>query len=203
VTDPYGGRPGTAPGSTGWSPPTPQPPKPSGRPPRWATVGLPVVLAALIAVVAYLVVDDRRSVDVLMGATRSTGNPVSSSALEGDWSGEGSLTDCAGLPDEGCSPARSVTLTIDCVEQPCVVTPFDRSYGRPPLRFEDGSYRAAGPVPAKAAPTCGGTPTTSALWRLDLTAADGRLEGSYAESTVQGFDCGATWLRWEVTLDRA
>jgi hypothetical protein len=57
-------------------------------------------------------------------------------------------------------------------------------------------------VPPDAAPACNGTPTSSALWRLELTAGDGRLEGSYTESTIQGFDCGATHLRWEVTLER-
>jgi hypothetical protein len=57
-------------------------------------------------------------------------------------------------------------------------------------------------VPAKLAPTCGGVPTRSALWRLELTVQDGRLGGSYAESTVQGFDCGATGVAWQVTLHR-
>jgi hypothetical protein len=68
--------------------------------------------------------------------------------------------------------------------------------------LEGGSYRAAGPVPPDVAPTCGGVPTRSALWRLELTIQDERLGGSYAESTVQGFDCGATGVAWEVSLDR-
>jgi hypothetical protein len=178
--------------------------RPARRSARWAAVGVPVALAALIAVAvaAYLVVDDGGSADTLPSTARSTGSSVPLSALAGAWSGEGSLTDCAGFADENCPATRSITLTIDCVEQPCVVTPFDRSYGRPPLKREDGGFRAAGPLPPEVAPTCGGTPTSSGQWRLDLTALNGRLEGSYAESTVQGFDCGATHLRWEFTLDR-
>jgi len=92
-----------------------------------------MALAVLIAVAAYLVVDDRGSADTLPSTARSTGSAVPLSALAGEWSGEGSLTDCAGFADENCPATRSVTLTIDCVDQPCVVTPFDRSYGRPPL----------------------------------------------------------------------
>ena len=176
--------------------------RPSRRSARWVAVWFPVALAVLIAVAAYLVVDDRGSVDTLPSTARSTGSAVPLSALAGEWSGEGSLTDCAGFADENCPATRSVTLTIDCVDQPCVVTPFDRSYGRPPLKREDGGFRAAGPLPLEVAPTCGGAPTSSGLWRLDLTALNGRLEGSYAESTVQGFDCGATHLRWEFSLDR-
>jgi hypothetical protein len=175
----------------------------TGRPPRLAAVGLPAALACLIAVVvaAYLVVDGRRSPDTQPSISSSAGSPVPSSELEGEWSGEGSLTRCAGF-DEGCPGTLSVTLIIDCSKKLCAVTPFDRSYGSPPLRFGDGSYRAAGPVPADAAPTCGGAPTHSALWRLVLIVRDGRLSGSYAESTVQGFDCGATGVAWEFTLDR-
>jgi hypothetical protein len=127
---------------------------------------------------------------------------LSPSDLAGVWSGEGSLTHCAGFEDDGCPGTLSVTLTIDCSKKRCAVTPFDRSYGSPPLRFEDGTYRAAGPVPEDVAPTCGGVPTRSALWRLELTVRDGRLSGSYAESTVQGFNCGATGVAWQVTLDR-
>ena len=196
MTHPYGGRPGT---------PAAAPPPPSSRrPTRWAAVGIPVVLAGLVAlaVAAYLVVDDPRTAGTLPSITRSTGSAVPSSDLEGTWAGDGALTDCAGFDEGGCPAARSVTLRIDCSGKSCVVTPFDRSYGRPPLRFEEGRYRATGPVPPEVAPTCGGTPT-SALWRLELAVQDGRLEGGYAESTIQSFDCGATWLRWEVTFDRA
>jgi hypothetical protein len=202
VTDPYGGRPGISPDPMGRPPVAPWP-RPSSR--RWATAGLGAALAASVAVVVagHPGVDPRRSADTLPSTTRSTGSAVPSSALEGTWSGRGSLTDCAGFAGEGCPAARSITLTIDCSEQSCVVTPFDPSYGRPPLSFEDGSYRAAGPVPAKVAPTCGGTPTSTVLWRLDLAVKGGRLQGSYAESTVQGFDCGATHLRWEVTFHPA
>ena len=57
-------------------------------------------------------------------------------------------------------------------------------------------------MPANVAPRCGVVPTSSALWRLRLTVEGGRLQGSYAESTVQGFDCGATHVRWEVTFAR-
>jgi len=124
------------------------------------------------------------------------------SALEGEWAGDGRLARCAGLEDGECSGTRDVTLTIDCAPGSCAVTPFGRGYGSPPLRFEDGAYVAAGPVPPEAAPTCGGVPTTSALWRLELTVRDGRLFGHYAESTVQGFDCGGTGVAWEVALDR-
>jgi len=164
---------------------------------------VPVVLVAVIAVVlaAYLVVDGRGSDSTRPIATGAPGSAVPPSALEGTWSGDGSLTDCAGF-DKGCPEVRTVTLTIDCSDEPCTVTPFDPSYGRPSLRFADGSYLAAGPVPANVAPGCGGVPTSSALWRLRLTVDGGRLQGSYAESTVQGFDCGATHVRWEVTFAR-
>ena len=176
----------------------------TGPPPRWATVGLPLALAALVAVVVagYLFVDGRVSPDTSPGAASSAGGAVRTSELDGEWSGEGSLTRCAGFDDEDCSGTRSVTLTITCSDKNCGVTPFDRSYGRPTLRFEDRRYRAAGPLPAEVAPTCGGVPTSSALWRLELTAEDGRLRGSYAESSIQGFDCGATGLAWEVVLER-
>lgn len=164
---------------------------------RWANVGFPVLIAVLVAVAAAVnLVDDDRSSPGRPPATGSAG------PLGGEWAGEAALTDCAGFDDEGCSATRTITLTIDCSDDPCVVTPFDGSYGRPPLRPEDGGYRAAGPVPPAAAPTCNGTPTSSALWRLELTAGGGRLEGSYTEATIQGFDCGATHLRWEVTLQR-
>jgi hypothetical protein len=204
VTDPYGGGPGTSPGPMGRPPGAPPSRPSSDRPALWKTVRLPVTaLAALVAVVvAAHLADTRRSAETLPGGAPSTGSAAPSSALEGEWSGEATLTDCAGFADDGCPAARSVTLTIDCSGQPCVVTPFDRRYGRPPLRFEDGGYGAAGPVPKQVAPTCDGTPTSSAVWRLDLTVQDGRLLGSYAESTIQGFDCGATWLRWLITFDR-
>ena len=169
---------------------------------RWANVGFPVLIAVLVAAVVAVNLVDDDPVSAPASPTPTTGSAGPSSALAGEWSGEGSLTDCAGFDDEDCSSTRSITLTIDCSSEPCLVTPFDRSYGRPPLRSEDGGYRAAGPVPPDAAPTCNGTPTRSALWRLELAAVDGRLEGSYTESTIQGFDCGATHLRWEVTFER-
>jgi hypothetical protein len=121
--------------------------------------------------------------------------------LAGEWSGEGSVARCAGLDE--CAPTRSVTLTIQCAGRSCRVTPFDPRWGHPPLHIRDGSYRAAGPVPAELAPTCDGVPASSALWRLELTVLDERLVGSYAESTLQGFDCGATGVAWDVVLDRA
>jgi hypothetical protein len=177
---------------------------PPGRPPRWATVGLPLAFAGLVAVVvaAFLVVDSRRSPGVEPSTSLAAGTEVPSSELEGEWSGEGTLSRCAGYEDDGCPRTLSITLSIDCSDSPCTVTPFDRSYGHPPLRFEDGRYRAAGPVPPELAPTCGGVPTRSALWRLELTVVEGRLGGSYEESTVQGFDCGATGVAWDVALDR-
>ena len=176
------------------------------RPPslaRWVTVGVPVALAALIAVgvAAYVAVADRESAAARPSTSLVVGGPVPSSELEGEWSGEGSLTDCAGYDDDGCPRTRSITLSIDC-SGPCAVVPFERAYGRPPLTFEDGGYRAAGPVPPKLAPVCDGGPASSALWKLEFVPADGRLRGSYAETTVQGFDCPATWARWEVTFDR-
>jgi hypothetical protein len=173
--------------------------------PRWAIIGFPLAFAVLVGLVVavHTVVDAGSSADLLPSTARSTGGTGESSALAGEWSGEGTLTDCAGFDDAGCPAVRTVTLTIDCSERPCAVTPFDRSYGHPPLRLEDGRYKAAGPVPADDAPTCGGNPTSTGLWRLELAAVDGRLAGSYAESTVQSFDCGATWLRWEFALDRA
>ena len=193
MTDPHGGG--------AW---TPGPPRPSpGRPPRWATVGLPLALAGLIAVlaVAYLFLDRDQAAVPAAGSAPASGSVVPSADLAGEWSGEGVLARCAGF-DDGCSRTRRVSLTIECAGQRCVVTPGDGSYGSPPLEVEDGSHRAAGPVPADRAPTCGGAPTASALWRLDLTLLDGRLVGSYAESTLQSFDCGGTGVAWTVTLDR-
>lgn len=165
---------------------------------RWANVGFPVLIAVLVAVVVAVSLRD----DAPAVPAPSTGSATPSSTLAGEWSGDGELTGCAGFDDEDCSASRAITLTIDCSDEPCLVTPFDRSYGRPPLRSEDGGYRAAGPVPADAAPTCNGAPTSSALWRLEIALVAGRLEGSYTESTIQGFDCGATHLRWEVTFER-
>ena len=167
-------------------------------PPRWATVWLPVALAGLvaIAVAVYLAVGERQG-----AATPSAdGSPPTSSALEGEWSGDGALTQCAGF--DGCEGTRTVTLAIDCSGKRCLVTPFDRAYGHPPLRFADGSYRAAGPLPAALSPTCGGFPTSTAQWRLELVLRGGRLTGTYAESTVQSFDCGGTGVAWDVVLAR-
>ena len=174
-----------------------------GSSPRWSTVGLRVALAPLIAVVVAgcISVDGRDGVDPLPSMTTSTGSAVPSSELEGVWSGEGSLLRCAGF-DDGCAETLPITLTIDCSDKVCAVSPFDRSYGSPPLTFSAGRYRAAGPVPADVAPTCGGVPTRSALWRLELIVREGRLGGSYAESTVQGFDCGGTGVSWGVVFER-
>jgi len=165
-------------------------------------VGLPVALAGLVlaALAAFLLVDDRPDV-VRAPRPPAIGSEVPSSELAGEWSGEGSLVRCAGF-DQGCPATRSFDLTIECTRLPCAVTPIDDGYGSPPLPFEDGRYRAVGPVPPDAAPTCGGAPTSSALWQLELTVVAGRLEGSYAESTIQGFDCGATSVSWDVTLAR-
>jgi hypothetical protein len=96
-----------------------------------------------------------------------------------------------------------VTLTIDCAGKRCEVVPFDAAYGSPPLRFTDGRYRAVGPLPAAVAPTCGGSPTSTGQWRLEFAVRNGRLLGSYAESTVQSFDCGATGVAWAVVLARS
>jgi hypothetical protein len=168
------------------------------------TVGLPVAVVGIVAVVvvSYLVGDGRRTPGQPGISTSPSGSAVPSSALEGEWSGEGSLTRCAGFDDDGCPGTLSLALTIDCSGELCAVTPFDRSYGAPPLRFGDGRYRASGPVPPDLAPTCGGAPTRSALWRLELSIAGGRLGGSFAESTVQGFDCGATGVAWSVAFER-
>ncbi|MFD2092119.1 hypothetical protein [Blastococcus deserti] len=211
MSDPYGGRPWPPPGWAG-GPPSAQAPSaqapsaqpPSAQPPRWTTVGLPVGLIGLVVALlaAYLVVDARRGVDPRLPTMPAAGSALPSSELDGQWSGEGSLTRCAGFDDQDCPETRSITLTIDCSQDPCAVTPFRRGYGSPPLPFEDGEYQAAGPVPPEVAPTCGGTPTRSALWRLHLVARDGRLGGTYSESTVQGFDCGATGVEWQVVLER-
>ena len=175
------------------------------RPSRWALVGFPLALVGLVVlgVGAALVVDGRQGADARPVVSLSPGSPAPSSELEGEWSGEAAMTRCAGFEDEECTGTRDVTLTIDCAAGSCAVTPFDRGYGTPPLRFEDGIYRAAGPLPADVAPTCGGVPTKSGLWRLELAVRDGRLIGSYAESTIQGFDCGATDLAWDLVLERA
>jgi hypothetical protein len=174
----------------------------SGRSRRWVLTGLVLALAGLVAVVvAQLATDDRRGADPSPRVTPLAGSVVPAVEIAGTWSGEGSLARCAGF-DEGCPAVRSVTLTIDCSRQPCAVTPFDSSYGTPPLDVQDGRYRAAGPLPAAVAPTCDGVPASSALWRLELSVRDGRLVGSYAESTLQGFVCGATGVAWDLVLDR-
>jgi hypothetical protein len=175
----------------------------AGRSRRWVTIGLALALAGLLAVVVVqLVTDGRRDAGPSPRVTPLAGSLVPPAELAGTWSGGGSLTRCAGF-DGGCAAVRSVTLTIDCSGQPCDVTPFDSSYGRPPLDVQDGRFRAAGPIPAAVAPTCDGDPTSSALWQLELSVRDGRLVGSYAESTLQGFTCGATGVAWDLVLDRA
>jgi hypothetical protein len=181
----------------------------SGRPapPRWGPAGLTVGLAGLVAVLAAvlvfdsLVVDGRGTAAPERSSSPLRGSVVPGFDLAGEWSGTGSVARCAGLDE--CARTRSVTLTIECAGQSCLVTPFAPSWGHPPLQVRDGSYRAAGPVPAELAPTCDGVPASSASWRLELTVLDDRLVGSYAESTLQGFDCGATGAAWDLVLDRA
>jgi hypothetical protein len=181
----------------------------SGRPapPRWGTAGLAVGLAGLVTVLAAvlvfdsLVVDGRGTAAPERSSSPLRGSVVPGFDLAGEWSGTGSVARCAGLDE--CARTRSVTLTIECAGQSCLVTPFAPSWGHPPLQVRDGSYRAAGPVPAELAPTCDGVPASSASWRLELTVLDDRLVGSYAESTLQGFDCGATGAAWDLVLDRA
>jgi hypothetical protein len=169
---------------------------------RRSRVGFLLALAGLVVVlvIASLVVDRRGSTDAPPSTPPSAGRPVSSSELQGEWSGHGTATQCAGF--DRCVGTRRVTLTIDCSGKRCEVVPFDPSYGSPPLHFAGGHYRAVGPLPAAVAPTCGGAPTSTAAWRLDVTVQGGRLTGSYAESTVQSFDCGATGVAWDVVLDR-
>jgi hypothetical protein len=169
-------------------------------PPRWVTLGLPLALTALVvlAVVVFLAVGD--PTDPGPRLTTTDANPVPSAELTGEWSGTGTVRRCAGF--DRCDGTRTITLSIDCSGKRCRVVPFDPRYGKPPLRFGDGHYRAAGPLPVEVSPTCGGTPISTGLWRLDLTVEAGRLTGSYAESTVQSFDCGATGLAWHVTLER-
>jgi hypothetical protein len=182
---------------------------PPGRPARrrpvtgWLVVGLAGLVTVLVAalVLAFSVVDGRGTAAPERNASPARGSVVPGFDLVGEWSGEASLARCAGLDD--CARTRTVTLTIECSGQSCVVTPFDPGWGRPPLRVRDGAYRAAGPVPAELAPTCDGVPASTALWRLELTVLGGRLVGSYAESTVQGFDCGGTGVAWDLVLDRA
>ena len=196
MTDPYG--------RGSWAPPgRPAPRGSRRRRPRWVTVGLPVLLAGVALVVAaQFVVDGRRDAQLRPSATPLTGSVVPAPELVGEWSGQGTLARCAGY-DQGCPATRSVTVTIACSAAPCAVTPFDRRYGSPPFEVEGGSYQAAGPVPPDVAPTCGGVPASTALWRLDLTVRGGRLVGTYAESTLQGFDCGGTGVTWSLTLDRS
>jgi hypothetical protein len=186
VTGPPAGRPGTA---SRW------------RGGRWWAVGAAVVTGLAAAVVVALLLDRGRSVQGQPAPAPLSGSVVPAADLAGEWSGQGSLARCAGF-DQGCLHTRSVTLTVDCSAQPCLVTPFDRSYGSPPLLVEDGSHRAVGPVPPEVAPVCDGVPTASASWRLDLTVRDGRLVGSYAESSLQSFDCGGTGVSWYVVLSR-
>jgi hypothetical protein len=164
---------------------------------RRATVVVSLVVLAVVAgVLAYLLLAEG---DV-QGTPSPAAAPASSGTLTGEWSGEGTVTRCAGF--DRCEGTRSVSLSIDCSGKRCAVVPFDAAYGRPPLRFADGRYRAVGPLPPGVAPTCGGAPTSTAQWRLDLALRNGRLRGSYAESTVQSFDCGATGVTWDVVLDR-
>jgi hypothetical protein len=175
----------------------------SSRSRRWVLTGLVLAVAGLLAVVAVqLGTGAQQDAGPSPRVTPLAGSLVPSAEIAGTWSGEGSLARCAGF-DGGCAGVRSVTLTIDCSGQPCDVTPFDSSYGAPPLDVQDGRFRAAGPLPAAVAPTCDGVPASSALWRLELSVRDGRLVGSYAESTLQGFDCGATGVAWDLVLDRS
>jgi hypothetical protein len=173
-------------------------------PPRWRTLWLPLGLVAVLvlALAAVLVLDGGERAGSAAAAPATMTGPVADAALEGEWTGGGTLQRCAGFDDEDCSGTRAFRLRIECPAGGCVVTPFESSYGSSPLRFEDGVYRAAGPVPPDVAPRCGGSPTRSALWRLEVVVQDGRLTGSYAESTIQGFDCGATGVAWDVALER-
>jgi hypothetical protein len=164
---------------------------------RWTAVGL-AGLAVLAAVVVYFLIGQHP--DGVPRLAAPDGRPATATQLTGEWSGTGKATRCAGF--DRCAGTREVSLTIDCSGKRCEVVPFDSGYGRPPLRFAGGRYRAAGPLPPAAAPTCGGAPTSTARWQLDLAVRGGRLVGSYAESTVQSFDCGATGVAWEVALDR-
>jgi hypothetical protein len=170
---------------------------------RWAPLALLAALAGIVAVVVAAV--------VVGGGPRLVPRPIPAPAagpalppseLAGRWSGTGVLTDCAGFDDGGCPRSPSLTFTISCSVQPCTVTAVDRGAGSPPLRFEAGRYRAAGPVRPEVAPTCVGAPSSSAMWRLDLVVSEGRLVGSYEQSTVQNLDCGATSVEWSVALDR-
>jgi hypothetical protein len=164
-----------------------------------------VTLAAVLLAVTVAVLVTRRSEvegTAAPGAasTPAAGSVVPAGDLAGEWSGQGALTRCAGF--DGCSRTRPVTLTIDCPGGACAVTPFDASYGSPPLVVADGGYRATGPLPGAVAPTCDGDPSSSGRWLLELTVRDGRLVGSYAESTLQSFSCGGTGVAWDVALDR-
>ena len=168
---------------------------------RWVLVGLALALVAVAAVVVAVLArgGDRPSAAPLPSAPAS-GSPLPVSQLAGQWSGQGALAHCAGF-DQGCPRTLTLTLSIDCPRKPCTVTPVDRGDGGPPLMFQGGRYRAAGPVRADVAPTCTGTPS-SGLWRLDLVVQDARLVGRYSESTVQNFNCGATSVAWDVSLAR-
>jgi hypothetical protein len=182
---------------------------PSGRPapPRWRTAGLVAGLAGLVAVLVAallfnsLALDGRGAAAPERSFSPLRGSVVPGFDLAGEWSGEGAVTLCAGL--EHCARTRSVTLTIQCAGESCRVTPFDPSWGKPRLEVRDGSYRALGPVPSERAPTCEGVPASSASWHLDLRVLDDRLVGSFEESTLQGFNCGATAVAWNLVLDRA
>ena len=105
----------------------------------------------------------------------------------GEWSGQGTATRCAGF--DRCDGTRTVTLTIDCSGKRCQVTPFDAGYGSPPLRFQDGRYRAAGPVPADVAPRCGGRPPHRSV------AARTRRPGRPAAGQLRGVDGAELRLR--------
>ncbi|WP_369133003.1 hypothetical protein [Modestobacter sp. I12A-02662] len=157
-------------------------------------------LAGILAVVVAAVVDDRPRTLSRPIPAPAAGPALPPSELAGRWSGTGSLTDCAGFDD--CPRTPSLTLAISCPGESCTVTAVGRGAGSPPLRFEAGRYRAAGPVRAEVAPACVGAPSTSAMWRLDLVVSGGRLVGSYEQSTGQSLNCGATSVEWSVTLAR-
>ena len=101
-----------------------------------------------------------------------------------------------GLPPDPADPAHHRLLRQALRRDPL------RRHATAALRCASGRARTEPPARPAAAPSCDGVPTSTALWRLELTIQDGQLRGSYAESTLQSFDCSGTGVAWDLVLER-
>ena len=151
-------------------------------------LALPPSLSLVVA--AYLVDRGPRSPVDRLGAPAAADSAVPSAELAGEWSGEGAVTRCAGFAP-GCDRTLPIQLTIDCSGKRWRSCRSTAGYGSPPLRFR----RAAIGPPGRSLPTSRRRAAAAHEHRdlaAELAVREGRLTGSYAESTVQSFDCGAT-----------